>query len=97
MYIKRDVPKIHFSSSALSLRSVCTLPRSDSLIFMNSRTTEVSVFSCKSGNRNNPFFIWILFCLLPKFQGTPFAFVSFLLVKAIDRSPSGALAFETFG
>ncbi|RXI01586.1 hypothetical protein DVH24_014935, partial [Malus domestica] len=65
----------------------------DSLLFMNSRTSEASVFSCKSGNKNNLFFVWILFCLLPKFLGTPFAIVNL----AIDRCPSRALAVETFG
>ncbi|KAM1353437.1 hypothetical protein COP2_033965 [Malus domestica] len=67
--------------------------RFDSLLFMNSRTSEASVFSCKSGNKNNLFFVWILFCLLPKFLGTPFAIVNL----AIDRCPSRALAVETFG
>ncbi|KAL6277056.1 hypothetical protein ACE6H2_020657 [Prunus campanulata] len=71
--------------------------RSDSLIFMNLRITKVSVFSYKLGNKNNPFFIWILLCIWSKFLGTSFAFVSFLLVKAIERSLYGALAFETFG
>ena len=62
--------------------------RFDSLIFMNSRSAEASEVSCKSGNNNDLCFFWILFCLLPKFLGTPFAYVNFLLIKAIDRSPS---------
>lgn len=72
----------------LSLSSYC---RFDSLIFMNSRATEASVVSCESGNDSDLCFFWILFCLLPKFLGSPFAYVNFLLIKAVDRSPS---AFE---
>ena len=73
----------------LILSFVLTLNcRFDNLIFMNSRLTETSVVSCKSGNNNNNLFFWILFCLLPKFLGTPFAYGNFLLLKAIDRSPS---------
>ncbi|KAK6255612.1 hypothetical protein QQP08_012734 [Theobroma cacao] len=63
-----------------------TLPRFDCTIFMNSRTTGASTVSCKSGNKND-FFFWILFCLLPKFLGTPITYVNFVLIKAIDRSP----------
>ncbi|PON32109.1 hypothetical protein PanWU01x14_364100 [Parasponia andersonii] len=63
---------------------------------MNSTTTEVSVVSCKSGNKNDLCFYWILFSLLPKFLGTPFAFVNFLLIKAIDRSPSKVGLWEAF-
>lgn len=70
--------------------------RFDYLIFMNSRITETSVVSCKSGNKNFLFF-WILFCLLPKFLGTPFAFGNYLLIKAIDRHPSAVLILRTSG
>ncbi|KAK4834413.1 hypothetical protein QYF36_022129 [Acer negundo] len=71
--------------------------RFDNLIFMNLTTTGASAVSCKSGNKNY-FFSWILFCLLPKFLGTPIAYVPFLLIKAIDRSPSSTvLCLENFG
>ncbi|KAK1563276.1 hypothetical protein Q3G72_025310 [Acer saccharum] len=85
----------HFSLSAVSL--LCNLPRFDNLIFMNLTTAGASAVSCKSGNKNH-FFSWILFCLLPKFLGTPIAYVPFLLIKAIDRSPSSiVLCLENFG
>ncbi|KAB2630407.1 hypothetical protein D8674_007926 [Pyrus ussuriensis x Pyrus communis] len=91
-FVKSDVSKKPplFLIPSLSRASSAPFP---SLIFMNSRTAEASVFSCKSGNKNNLFFVWILFCLLPKFLGTPFAIVNL----AIDRIPSRALAVETFG
>ncbi|KAL6132926.1 hypothetical protein ACLB2K_065165 [Fragaria x ananassa] len=100
--IRKHKTRLSLSLSLLSilflpLVSSAILPKSDSLIFMNSRATEASVFPCQSGNKNSLFFTWILFCLWPKFLGTPFAFVNFLLVKAIDRSPSGALVLATFG
>ncbi|OMP10177.1 hypothetical protein COLO4_04757 [Corchorus olitorius] len=59
------------------------------MIFMNSTTTGASTVSCISGNKNN-FFFWILFCLLPKFLGTPITYVNFIVIKATDRSPSVA-------
>ncbi|KAJ6913408.1 hypothetical protein NC651_015810 [Populus alba x Populus x berolinensis] len=68
----------------------------DGLIFMNSSTTGASTVSCKSGNKNN-FFFWILFCLLPKFLGTPIAYVNFLLIKATDRRPSVVRVLDTCG
>ncbi|CAN1134148.1 hypothetical protein LINPERHAP2_LOCUS8086 [Linum perenne] len=62
----------------------------ESLTFMNSTTSGAFTVSCASGNKNKNnnslFFCWILFCLLPKFLGTPIVYVSFLLIKAIDRS-----------
>lgn len=57
-------------------------------IFMSSTTTGAYLVSCYSGNKNNGLFCWILICLLPKFLGTAFAFINFLLIQAIDRSPS---------
>lgn len=64
---------------------------------MNSRTIEVSVVSCKSGNKNDLCFLWIFLCLLPKFLGTAFAYVNFLLIKAIDRSPSAVWVLGVSG
>ncbi|KAK7294884.1 hypothetical protein RJT34_17783 [Clitoria ternatea] len=59
-------------------------------IFMSSTITGAYFVSCDSGNNNcdNLLFCWILLCLLPKFLGTPFAYINFLLIQAIDRSPS---------
>jgi len=55
---------------------------------MSSTTTGAYLVSCYSGNKNNGLFCWILICLLPKFLGTAFAYINFLLIQAIDRSPS---------
>lgn len=73
--------------------------RSDYLTFMSSTTAEASVVSCNSGNKKNcySFYLWILLGLLPKFLGTAFGYVNFLLIKAIDRSPSGVCRIGTFG
>ncbi|GMJ08565.1 hypothetical protein HRI_004525700 [Hibiscus trionum] len=72
--------------SALPLPSL----RFDCMIFMNSRITEASTVSCKSGNKNT-FFFCILFCLLPKFLGVTISYISFISFKAIDRSPAVAI------
>ncbi|KAF7825405.1 serine/threonine-protein kinase AtPK2/AtPK19-like [Senna tora] len=54
---------------------------------MNSTTAGSYSVSCVSGNKNC-LFCWILLSLLPKYLGTPFARINFLLIQAIDRSPS---------
>ncbi|KAL8154395.1 hypothetical protein V2J09_012155 [Rumex salicifolius] len=54
--------------------------------FMSSSISLASVVSCNPGNKYS--FCWVFLCLLPKFLGAPVIFVNFLLVKAIDRSPS---------
>ncbi|KAK4268390.1 hypothetical protein QN277_025056 [Acacia crassicarpa] len=56
-------------------------------IFMSSTTTGPFSVSCAAGNKNS-LFCWILLSLLPKYLGTPFARFNFLLIQAIDRSPS---------
>ncbi|KAF5750729.1 hypothetical protein HS088_TW03G01068 [Tripterygium wilfordii] len=71
---------LHVSSS------LCNLFGIENLILMNSTTAGVFTVSCKSGNKNN--FFCALFCLLPKFLGTSFAFMNYVLIKAVDRSPS---------
>ncbi|GAB4833136.1 hypothetical protein Ancab_031382 [Ancistrocladus abbreviatus] len=65
------------------------------LIFMSSRTGVASAVSCKLGNKNG-FFLWIFICLLPKFLGTSVVYVNFLLITAIDRSPSALSPFKCF-
>ncbi|KAK7340063.1 hypothetical protein VNO77_20755 [Canavalia gladiata] len=68
-------------------------------IFMSSTITGEYFVSCDSGNKNNNnnLFCWILLCLLPKFLGTPFAYINFLLIQAIDRSPSAVGVLGSFG
>ncbi|WJX82335.1 Serine/threonine-protein kinase AtPK2/AtPK19 [Trifolium repens] len=63
---------------------------------MSSTTTGAYLVSCNSGNKNNSLFCWILICLLPKFLGTAFAYINFLLIHAIDRSPSAVRVLENF-
>ncbi|KAL2330521.1 hypothetical protein Fmac_018102 [Flemingia macrophylla] len=58
------------------------------LIFMSSTTNGGHFVSCVSENKNNDLFCWVLLCLLPKFLGTPCAFINFLLIQAIDRNQS---------
>ncbi|TKY65659.1 hypothetical protein E2542_SST08519 [Spatholobus suberectus] len=64
---------------------------------MSSTTTGAYFVSCVSGNKNNDLFCWVLLCLLPKFLGTPFAYINFLLIQAIDRSPSAVGVLGNFG
>lgn len=63
---------------------------------MSSRITVGSVVSCESGNKNS-LYLWILLSLLPKFLGTAFAYVNFLLIKAIDRSPPAVCDLKIIG
>ncbi|KAI4353566.1 hypothetical protein L6164_002505 [Bauhinia variegata] len=74
------------------------LPRNPQIvywIFMNSKAIGASLVSCVSGNKNN--LSWILLCLLPKYLGTPFAYANFLLIQAVDRSPSAVGVLGNFG
>lgn len=64
---------------------------------MSSATTGAYFVSCVSGNKNDDLFCSVLLCLLPKFLGTPFAFINFLLIQAIDRSPSAVGVLGNFG
>lgn len=64
---------------------------------MSSATTGAYFVSCVSGNKNDDLFCWVLLCLLPKFLGTPFAYINFLLIQAIDRSPSAVEVLGNFG
>lgn len=68
--------------------------RFDNLFFMSSNNTVASVVSCKSGNKND--FLWILVCLLPNFLGSAIVYVNFLLITAVDRSPSAVCILESF-
>ncbi|QCE12120.1 non-specific serine/threonine protein kinase [Vigna unguiculata] len=64
---------------------------------MSSATTGAYFVSCVSGNKNNDLLCWVLLFLLPKFLGTPFAYINFLLIQAIDRSPSAVGVLGNFG
>lgn len=70
--------------------------RLDCVIFMNLKDIGASTVSCYSGNKNH-FFSWILFCLLPKFLGTPIAYVPFFFIKVVDSSPSSAFVLDNSG
>ncbi|KAI9108135.1 hypothetical protein K1719_021008 [Acacia pycnantha] len=74
-------------SIAFLFRSPLQPSQISNWIFMSSTTTGPYSVSCASGNKNN-LFCWILLSLLPKYLGTPFARFNFLLIQAIDRSPS---------
>ncbi|KAG2406208.1 uncharacterized protein HKW66_Vig0054640 [Vigna angularis] len=63
---------------------------------MSSATTGAYFVSCVSGNKND-LLCWVLLFLLPKFLGTPFAYINFLLIQAIDRSPSAVGVLGNFG
>ncbi|RYQ83546.1 hypothetical protein Ahy_B10g102271 isoform C [Arachis hypogaea] len=66
-------------------------------IFMSSTTTGAFFVSCDSGNNNSLLFCWILLSLLPKFLGTPFAYINFLLIQAVDRKESAVGFLGNFG
>ena len=66
-------------------------------IFMSSTNTGAYFVSCDSGNKNSLLFCWILLCLLPKFLGTPFAYINFLLIQAVDRSESAVGVLGNLG
>lgn len=64
---------------------------------MSSATTGAYFVSCVAGNKNNDLLCWVLLFLLPKFLGTPFAYINFLLIQAIDRSPTAVGVLGNFG
>ncbi|KAK4803271.1 hypothetical protein SAY86_001474 [Trapa natans] len=92
---------LHPPKVLLGLRIWISFPlsRFDYLTFMSSTVAKAYTVSCNSGNNKNccSLHLWIFLCLLPKFLGTAFGYVNFLLIKAIDRSHKGFCSVGTFG